>query len=165
MSDSTLPSAHPNPQSDIETLYALASLATTASDARSAQSSILATIMASFPTDSGSLSLLSPESGRLEISAQMGLPPETGDFALRPGQGITGWVALHGKPLLAADVSHEPRYIAARAGVCCEMTHITQGLFQAARLIAFFKNAARLGTARACNIRQECPRKPALPHV
>src|SRR6185503_14228767 len=51
------------------------------------------------------------------------------------------------------------------AGVCCEMTHMTQGLFQAARLIAFFKNAARLGTARACDIRQECPRKPALPHV
>src|SRR6187551_1863324 len=90
MSDSNLPSARPDPQSDIETLYALASLATTASDARSAQSSILATIMASFPADSGSLSLLSPESGRLEISAQMGLPPETGDFALRPGQGITG---------------------------------------------------------------------------
>src|SRR5690349_1184399 len=121
MSDPTPPSARPDPKSEIETLYALASLATTASDARSAQSSILATIMAAFPADSGSLSLLSPESGRLEISAQMGLPPETGDFALRPGQGITGWVALHGKPLLAADVSHEPRYIAARPGVCCEM--------------------------------------------
>src|SRR6478736_2306125 len=108
-------------RSDIETLYALASLATTASDTRVAQSSILAAIVAAFPADSGSLSLLSPESGRLEISAQMGLPPETGDFALRPGQGITGWVALHGRPLLAADVSHEPRYIAARPGVCCEM--------------------------------------------
>lgn len=121
MSDLNPPPARPHSQSEIETLYALASLATSASDARSAQTSILATIMAAFPADSGSLSLLSPESGRLEISAQMGLPPETGDFALRPGQGITGWVALHGKPLLAADVSHEPRYIAARPGVCCEM--------------------------------------------
>ena len=65
MSDSTPQSAISTPQSDIETLYALASLATTASDARSAQSSILATIMAAFPADSGSLSLLSPESGRL----------------------------------------------------------------------------------------------------
>ncbi len=109
------------PKSDLETLYALASLAITASDAVSVQTSILSAIMAAFPADSGSLSLLSPESGSLEISAQLGLPPETGEFALKPGQGITGWVALHGKPLLAADVSHEPRYIAARPGVCCEM--------------------------------------------
>ena len=88
------------------TLYALASLATTAVDGTSAQSSILSAIMAAFPADSGSLSLLTPESGSLEICAQQGLPPETGDFALRPGQGITGWVALHCKPLLVSDVSH-----------------------------------------------------------
>jgi len=103
------------------TLYALASLATTAVDGTSAQSSILSAIMAAFPADSGSLSLLTPESGSLEICAQQGLPPETGDFALRPGQGITGWVALHSKPLLVSDVSHEPRYIAARRGVSSEM--------------------------------------------
>ncbi len=115
------PEVRSPPKSDLETLYALASLAITASDAVSVQTSILSAIMAAFPADSGSLSLLSPESGSLEISAQLGLPPETGDFALRPGQGITGWVALHGRPLLAADVSHEPRYIAARPGVCCEM--------------------------------------------
>jgi signal transduction histidine kinase len=105
----------------LATLYALASLTTTASDGTSAQSRILAAVMAAFPADSGSLSLLTPESGSLEICAQQGLPPETGEFALRPGQGITGWVALHSKPLLVADVSHEPRYIAARRGVCCEM--------------------------------------------
>lgn len=121
MSDSNPQSEIPTPKSDLETLYALASLAITASDAISVQTSILSAIMAAFPADSGSLSLLSPESGSLEISAQLGLPPETGDFALKPGQGITGWVALHGRPLLAADVSHEPRYIAARPGVCCEM--------------------------------------------
>jgi len=106
---------------DLATLYALASLATTATDGTSAQSRILAAVMEAFPANSGSLSLLTPESGSLEICAQQGLPPETGDFALRPGQGITGWVALHSKPLLVSDVSHEPRYIAARRGVCCEM--------------------------------------------
>ncbi|MFZ5493957.1 MAG: GAF domain-containing protein [Verrucomicrobiota bacterium] len=101
--------------------HALASLAVTAPDAASAQQGVLAAIMSAFPADSGSLSLLTPESASLEICAQQGLPPETGEFALRPGQGITGWVALHARPLLVADVSHEPRYIAARRGVCCEM--------------------------------------------
>ena len=77
--------------------------------------------MAAFPADSGSLSLLSAESGRLEICVMQGLPLDAGDFALRPGQGITGWVALHGKPMLATDVAAEPRYISARPGIRCEM--------------------------------------------
>jgi len=106
---------------DLTVLYAIASLASSAADAASAQRQILSTIMAAFPADSGSLALLSPETGGLEIGVQQGLPPGVGGFALKPGQGITGWVALHGKPLLAADVAAEPRYISARAGVRCEM--------------------------------------------
>lgn len=121
MADSTSQSAIHDPQSEMEVLYAIALLATNAADAASAQSRILALIVAAFPADSGSLALLSPETGGLKICAQQGLPPAIGDFALKPGQGITGWVALHGKPLLAADVAAEPRYIAARAGVRCEM--------------------------------------------
>jgi signal transduction histidine kinase len=122
MSDYLPHSATPHPHAaDMTARHALASLAMTATDAMSAQPEVLAAIMSAFPADSGSLSLLTAESASLEICAQRGLPPETGEFALRPGQGITGWVALHGKPLLVADVSHEPRYIAARRGVCCEM--------------------------------------------
>jgi signal transduction histidine kinase len=122
MSDLDPPSAPSTPPSaDLAARHALASLAVTAPDAVSAQPEVLAAIMRAFPADSGSLSLLSPENASLEICAQRGLPAETGEFSLRPGQGITGWVALHGKPLLVADVSHEPRYIAARRGVCCEM--------------------------------------------
>ena len=106
---------------DWAVLYRLASLATSAGEDATAQREILAAIMAAFPADSGSLALLSAESGRLEICVGQGLPPEAGEFALRPGQGITGWVALHGKPLLVPDIAAEPRYIAARLGVRCEM--------------------------------------------
>ena len=106
---------------DWAVLYRIASLATSAGEATTAQREILATTMAAFPADSGSLALLSAESGRLEICVGQGLPPEAGEFALRPGQGITGWVALHGKPLLVPDIAAEPRYIAARLGVRCEM--------------------------------------------
>ena len=106
---------------DAAVLYEIASLATRANDAASAQGGILAAIMAVFAADSGSLSLLSAESGRLEICVEQGLPPDLGDFALRPGQGVTGWVALHGRALLVTDVAGEPRYIAARQGVRCEM--------------------------------------------
>lgn len=106
---------------DPAVLYRIAALATRATDANLAQRDILAAIMAAFPADSGSLALLSAESGRLEIVVKQGLPFEIGDFALRPGQGVTGWVALHGKPMLVADVAAEPRYISARQGVHCEM--------------------------------------------
>jgi signal transduction histidine kinase len=111
----------PDETNDSAVLYQIASLATRAGDAAAAQGEILSAIIAAFKADSGSLSLLSAESGRLEICVEQGLPPELGDFALRPGQGITGWVALHGRPLLVEDVAAEPRYISARQGVRCEM--------------------------------------------
>jgi signal transduction histidine kinase len=107
--------------SDAAVMYRIAALATRATNAASAELEILAVLMESFPADSGSLALLSAESGLLEIVVKQGLPSEIGDFALRPGQGVTGWVALHGKPLLIANVAAEPRYISARQGVRCEM--------------------------------------------
>ena len=111
----------PDDTIDTAVLYRIASLAASAVDARSAQAGILSAIMAAFPADSGSLALLSAESGNLEICVEQGLPAGLGDFALRPGQGVTGWVALHGKPLLVTDVAAEVRYITARPGVRCEM--------------------------------------------
>jgi signal transduction histidine kinase len=110
----------PDP-SELAALYRIASLATRAPSALAAQDEVLAAILAAFPADSGSLSLINPDNGRLEICIQQGLPPDVGEFALRPGQGITGWVALHGRPMLVTDVANEPRYIAARQGVHSEM--------------------------------------------
>ncbi len=106
---------------DLAVLHGIASLASRAPDSASAQQHILAAVMAAFGADSGSLALLSPETGGLEICAQQGLQPDVGTFPLKPGQGVTGWVALHGEPLLVPEVAHEPRYIAARPGVRCEM--------------------------------------------
>ena len=105
---------------DLAVLYEIASLATR-SVATAAQNEVLSIIMSAFPAQSGSLSLINPDNGRLEICIQQGLPPDVGDFALRPGQGVTGWVALHGKPLLVTNVAAESRYIAARQGVKCEI--------------------------------------------
>lgn len=106
---------------DLAALYRIAALASGDGDAHTAERAVLTEIMAIFPADSGSLSLLNPHTSYLEIVAQQGLPPDTGHFALKLGQGITGWVALHGKPLLVPNVAAEPRYIAARAKVGCEM--------------------------------------------
>lgn len=106
---------------DLAVLYRIAALTAGEEDVRVAERAVLAEIMSVLPADSGSISLLNPHTGYLEIVAQQGLPPDTGDFALKLGQGVTGWVTLHGKPLLILEVALDARYIAARASVRCEM--------------------------------------------
>jgi signal transduction histidine kinase len=70
---------------------------------------------------SGSVVLINPNNNLLEIEASTGLPPDAADVRLRVGQGITGWVARHGKPLRISDVRRDPRYILLRREVRSEL--------------------------------------------
>ena len=70
---------------------------------------------------SGSLALVNPTTGLLEIEAAEGLPEAGSGLVLRQDEGITGWVAQHGKPLRVGEVDQYRRYISARAGVCSEL--------------------------------------------
>jgi len=103
-----------------EPLLALASLATRTDDPNLALGEILSIITNTLGADSAALALLNPDSGKLETEVSRGLPSGS-DFALAPGQGIPGWVAWHGKALLAADAAADPRYRALRPGVGCQM--------------------------------------------
>jgi signal transduction histidine kinase len=102
-------------------LYRISSLIGRTEDPRVALQSILADLVALFHAASGSIALLNPDTGRLEMELQLGLPADIGDIALRLGQGITGWVAFHSRPQLVPDVAADPRYIALRPDVRCEM--------------------------------------------
>jgi len=115
-----------NPVSDdprsLEALYRIAAVPAQTEEPRAALRLILAEIVGVFRAASGSIALLSPDTGKLEIEVQHGLPlAEHDDLALHPGQGITGWVAFHGQPLLVADVAADPRYVCIRPSVRCEM--------------------------------------------
>jgi signal transduction histidine kinase len=70
---------------------------------------------------SGSVVLINPYSGVLEIHASTGLPPDASDLKLRVGQGITGWVARAGKPARVGDVREDPRYVMLRDDVRSEL--------------------------------------------
>src|SRR5690606_17831990 len=70
---------------------------------------------------SGSVSLLNPDTGKLEIDVHHGLFTTADEVSLRLGQGITGWVAFHGRPQLIPDVTVDPRYISIRKEVRSEM--------------------------------------------
>ena len=70
---------------------------------------------------SGSVVLINPTSGFLEIHAAHGLSPGAKRLQLRLGEGITGWVARHGKTIRVGDVTRDPRYIAIRPEVHSEL--------------------------------------------
>jgi signal transduction histidine kinase len=70
---------------------------------------------------SASVVLINPTSEFLEIHASQNLPSSARKLQLRVGEGITGWVARHGKPARVGDVSQDPRYVAARRGVKSEL--------------------------------------------
>jgi signal transduction histidine kinase len=70
---------------------------------------------------SGSIALVNPTSGFLEIQAAWGLPARALQLRLRVGEGITGWVAQTGLPLRVGDVRLHPRYLMLRRNVRSEL--------------------------------------------
>lgn len=104
-----------------DALYRVASVLGRTDEPGEALHRILTTLVDVFGAISGSVSLLNPDTGKLEIEVQSGLPHDNEDLALRLGQGVTGWVAFHGRPQLVPDVSLDTRYIPVRGDVRCEM--------------------------------------------
>lgn len=70
---------------------------------------------------SGSIALVNPTTGFLEIQAASGLPGDASDLRLKVGEGITGWVARTGKPARVGDVSTDRRYVMVRPEVRSEL--------------------------------------------
>src|ERR1700690_3766931 len=70
---------------------------------------------------SGSVVLINPTTGFLEIHAAQNLPASAAGLKLRGGEGITGWLGRTGKPARVGDVKQDPRYVAARRGVRSEL--------------------------------------------
>lgn len=105
----------------IETLYKISSQVGRTDDPALALQTILADVIQTLGGVSGSVALLNPDSGRLELEVHQGLPSDTRDLQLKLGQGVTGWVAFHGRPVLVPDVSIDPRYISVNPVVRCEM--------------------------------------------
>ena len=102
-------------------LYAIARQVGVTTDPRQAMAAILRACVAAFGADAGGIAILDADTRRLQIEVQTGLPADVAEHTLRLGQGLTGWAALQVKPVLAADVAADPRYIAVLPGVQCEM--------------------------------------------
>jgi signal transduction histidine kinase len=70
---------------------------------------------------SGSVALLNPTTGLLEIHASQNLPAAAAKLKLHLGEGLTGWVVRTGLPARVGDVAQDARYVAVRRGVKSEL--------------------------------------------
>ena len=107
--------------SDFDSLYRISSLVWKAKDSREALGLILDEVMQVFSAATASISLVNFETQSLEIEVARGLPDGYRNLHLPLGQGVTGWVALHGKAILCPDVSKDQRYFPAKSSIQSEL--------------------------------------------
>jgi signal transduction histidine kinase len=105
----------------LQLLYQVSNVIHSTLDSQEALQLIVSEAVRLMNATSGSVVLINPTSGFLEISAAQNLPSAATKLKLRVGEGITGWVARTGKPARIRDVTQDPRYIAARRGVKSEL--------------------------------------------
>jgi signal transduction histidine kinase len=105
----------------LKLLYQVSNVIHSTLDPQQALQLILQEAVRLMRASSGSVVLINPNNGLLEIHASTGLPPHASDLKLRVGQGITGWVARAGKPARIGDVRQDPRYIMLRDDVRSEL--------------------------------------------
>ena len=70
---------------------------------------------------SGSLVLINPTTHILEIHAAQNLSSAARKLKLHVGEGVTGWVARHGKTARIGDVTQDKRYVSVRRDVRSEL--------------------------------------------
>jgi signal transduction histidine kinase len=105
----------------LQLLYQVSNIIHSTVEAQEALQLIVSEAVRLMNATSGSVILLNPTSELLEISASQNLPSAATKLKLRVGEGVTGWVARHGKPLRVGDVTQDTRYVAARRGVRSEL--------------------------------------------
>lgn len=112
---------HETEQTAIDSLYRISSLVSDTEEPKVALQFIVQEIIRVLQPSSASISLINPDTHRLELEVSQGLPEDSSKMELSLGQGITGWVALHGETLIVPDVRKEPRYICVRQNIRSEM--------------------------------------------
>lgn len=105
----------------LEALYQVSQVLHSTLDPQEALRLIIREAVRLMRASSGSLVLLNPTTQLLEIHAAWGLPPGAEQLHLKPGEGITGWVARTGRPARVGEVHADPRYIMLRPEVRSEL--------------------------------------------
>ncbi|MFQ5586060.1 MAG: HD domain-containing phosphohydrolase [Thermodesulfobacteriota bacterium] len=94
------------------TLYEVGSLLVSSLDQKDVRKMTMETITRLMNAEAGSLLLLDEESGELFFEVALGEKgAKVKEIRLKRGEGIAGWVAEHGQPLIIHDVNNDPRFL------------------------------------------------------
>ncbi len=102
-------------------LYQVSNVIHSTLDSQEALQLIVSEAVRVMRASSGSLVLVNPATNLLEIHAAQNLSSAARKLKLHVGEGITGWVARHGKPVRLGDVTLDPRYVSVRRDVRSEL--------------------------------------------
>jgi signal transduction histidine kinase len=106
----------------LQILYGTSSLINATMDPREVISLVLEEAVRIMGATSGSLRMLEPDRKVLRLEVAIGEEQDAlSAVELVVGQGVTGWVALHGEPLLVKDVTQDSRYFPVRENVRSEL--------------------------------------------
>ena len=105
----------------LDLLYQVSNVIHSTLDSQEALQLIVSEAVRLMRASSGSVVLINPTTSFLEIHASHNLPAAANKLKLRLGEGLTGWVARHGKAVRIGDVTKDVRYVAARGGVVSEL--------------------------------------------
>jgi signal transduction histidine kinase len=105
----------------LNALYQVSNILHSSLDPQEALQIVIREAVRLMGASSGSVVLINPTNGFLEIQAAQGLPPNASQLKLRVGEGLTGWVARTGKAARVGNVKADARYIMVNENVCSEM--------------------------------------------
>src|SRR5687768_10544007 len=94
----------------LEVLYGVSNLLHSTLDPHEVFNLIVGECVRLLKASSGSVVLVNPTTGLLEIEAAAGLTKQAAKIKLRPGEGVTGWVVQTGSIARIGDVKSDERY-------------------------------------------------------
>lgn len=95
----------------LDLLQELSQILQSSSDLNTVLDSVVSIALKIVDAESGSLMLINPETQKLEFTVVKGpKADELKGLQLEIGEGIAGWVALHGRPVNAADMATDKRW-------------------------------------------------------
>ncbi len=96
---------------ELEILYEISRIANSTLDLKGRLDAIVSTTVSRLGRDACSVFLLDKDGTTLVLEATLGLnPAAVGKASFNVGEGVTGWVARHRKPLALGDAVADPRF-------------------------------------------------------
>ncbi|MBL4575008.1 MAG: GAF domain-containing protein, partial [Opitutaceae bacterium] len=105
----------------LKSLYAISRSGRESQNTDEIISIIINTVSAHFDSTSATITLINPDTKRLEIEISKGLPESEDSSTLEFTKGVIGWVALHNRSLLIPDMDHDSRYMPGKENIACTM--------------------------------------------